>query len=435
MGVVNGIITETGVSLSDVARVLGAASTDLGRLCTHPNVNMWSKYKPIDADVIGELTDSQRHALAYGLSVENVGGYVTNMQSKAQIYSILTRQWQYRQPTGGSHSPYRIADFRKYYHDAEPPIEAQIPSQGLSVNLDDQSRVTVYISVVPDRPNGQYEIQGDELVDCGIDLRDYRFVWLVKDPTLSGSSNDSFPAVGITPVEDGNVLDRYGNENTDSITIDFDGVSTLAKPYELYIGLAKFDDGRFWVIPLPNGKGSSMNQMPFKVRVYSDPTAGGGIVDALNNVFFSYALDAVFRTANQCTDEGTSQNKYALRTATGDIYVKVVLTNSSRNETTISRTDLEMYVNDSNAAAVQAVHPDMIYSESGDSISSITIPAGGSTTCTMSFAGLLQKMNYSNVGDVVEMDLRRKNKSGVMIEIWNGALRVHKGSVSEWVEM
>ena len=30
----------------DIQRALGTTSGDLATLCTHPNINMWAKYKP-----------------------------------------------------------------------------------------------------------------------------------------------------------------------------------------------------------------------------------------------------------------------------------------------------------------------------------------------------------------------------------------------------
>ena len=37
----------TGITTTLVGTTLGVSSRDVGTLCTHPNINMWSKYKPV----------------------------------------------------------------------------------------------------------------------------------------------------------------------------------------------------------------------------------------------------------------------------------------------------------------------------------------------------------------------------------------------------
>ena len=50
-----GIITAP-VSMNDIQRALGVASTDLGTLCSHANINKWAKYKPVRTPVIDTVT-------------------------------------------------------------------------------------------------------------------------------------------------------------------------------------------------------------------------------------------------------------------------------------------------------------------------------------------------------------------------------------------
>ena len=47
MSIVNGIITAP-VSIEDVKKILNESSNDIATLCKNHNINMWSKYKPVN---------------------------------------------------------------------------------------------------------------------------------------------------------------------------------------------------------------------------------------------------------------------------------------------------------------------------------------------------------------------------------------------------
>lgn len=140
----NGNITETNISISDVATVLKATSSDDGTLCTHPNINMFSKYKPTrfsgtkqGVSGLGPLisstdTEAQKlekirafKALQYrsdnfncGISVATYPNWTyANRDKDGELNG-----WVYEKPTGGASSPYRIHDFSLYCHKASPPL-------------------------------------------------------------------------------------------------------------------------------------------------------------------------------------------------------------------------------------------------------------------------------------------------------------------------
>ena len=54
----NGITAPVGVG--DVKRVLGAATTDVGRLCTHVNLRKWAKYKPTNHVTVTNATLAEK---------------------------------------------------------------------------------------------------------------------------------------------------------------------------------------------------------------------------------------------------------------------------------------------------------------------------------------------------------------------------------------
>lgn len=138
------------VSIDDVKRALGESSNDLATLCKSENINIWSKYKPINCK--GEFKeypireDSDEKATSSyskftcvvrcGMNIpmdtyknlrNNYGGegfaingcynlYVDNIYGKNGGISADTTTMVSGKhfPKGGANSPYRLSDFRNY---------------------------------------------------------------------------------------------------------------------------------------------------------------------------------------------------------------------------------------------------------------------------------------------------------------------------------
>ena len=98
----------TGISTSLVANTIGAGSNDVGTLCTHPNINKWSKWKPVRSNKVTGLTVTDIENLSSGLS-------------RLDMYEVV-----YLKPTGDASSPYRLGDFRNYNHSATQPVHVEI---------------------------------------------------------------------------------------------------------------------------------------------------------------------------------------------------------------------------------------------------------------------------------------------------------------------
>ena len=145
----SGIISAP-VSIDDVKRALGESSNDLATLCKSENINIWSKYKPINCK--GEFKeypireDSDEKATSSyskytcvvrcGMNIpmdtyknlrNNYGGegfaingcynlYVDNIYGKNGGISADTTTMVSGKhfPKGGANSPYRLSDFRNY---------------------------------------------------------------------------------------------------------------------------------------------------------------------------------------------------------------------------------------------------------------------------------------------------------------------------------
>ena len=145
----SGIISAP-VSIDDVKRALGESSNDLATLCKSENINIWSKYKPInckgefkeypireDSDEIVTSSYSKYTCVVRcGMNIpmdtyknlrNNYGGegfaingcynlYVDNIYGKNGGISAETTTMVSGKhfPKGGANSPYRLSDFRNY---------------------------------------------------------------------------------------------------------------------------------------------------------------------------------------------------------------------------------------------------------------------------------------------------------------------------------
>ena len=124
-------IIEKPVNLINVANTLGyyeykphpvtgvnSRYVSVRRLCTHPNVNKWAKYKPVRFNSVVELTEAQIELTNYGIELPTY----SDVQSLVDaIYyrpmpgdPDLSPVWKYLKPLGGANSPFRVADFNQY---------------------------------------------------------------------------------------------------------------------------------------------------------------------------------------------------------------------------------------------------------------------------------------------------------------------------------
>lgn len=138
------------VSIDDVKQALGESSNDLATLCKSENINIWSKYKPINCkgefkeypiredseEIVTSSYSKYTCVVRCGMNIpmdtyknlrNNYGGegfaingcynlYVDNIYGKNGGISADTTTMVSGKhfPKGGANSPYRLSDFRNY---------------------------------------------------------------------------------------------------------------------------------------------------------------------------------------------------------------------------------------------------------------------------------------------------------------------------------
>ena len=153
----SGLITAP-VSVYDVQRAISNSSTDVGTLCKDDLIQKWAKYKPIKFAKVGVLTAQNLTDANYGikdiptwtrLSYMSTFLFSDSRGTLSSTYwpecdiengSLSLEYWAHNKPTGGSSSPYRLADFSSYYHNAEAPI-GPMPSTSIVIDPTGNLRV------------------------------------------------------------------------------------------------------------------------------------------------------------------------------------------------------------------------------------------------------------------------------------------------------
>ena len=104
-------LPDSNISVAMVKAELGASTNDVGQLCIHPNINKWSKWKPVQFNSINPITQAQLASINFG---------ITPPTPLTDYTLVMDVKWGYSKPTGGLSSPYRLTDFINYDKTAEP---------------------------------------------------------------------------------------------------------------------------------------------------------------------------------------------------------------------------------------------------------------------------------------------------------------------------
>jgi len=114
-------LPNSNISVAMVKSELRASTNDVGQLCIHPNVNKWSKWKPVKHSSLVPITEAQLEAVDFGIKMpiySNVQAYVDGLTLRPKVEPI----WEYESPVGGTTSPYRLTDFINYDKNAIVPF-------------------------------------------------------------------------------------------------------------------------------------------------------------------------------------------------------------------------------------------------------------------------------------------------------------------------
>lgn len=156
MALANGKITAP-VSIDDLKSLFGEGSGDLATLCTSPKINVWAKYKPTVFP--SPFPDDWYKAKDgnYGINITIENGK-SNWKDLVAEYSKANNGYGtlYDKPTGGASSPYRLGDFRGYFHNANPEVRDYLGKNVFIRESDNNQILTEYNAISADGDQVSY---------------------------------------------------------------------------------------------------------------------------------------------------------------------------------------------------------------------------------------------------------------------------------------
>lgn len=107
--------------MSMVCRATGTYTAFLSKLCTSPNINIWSKWKPVSLAKTAGLTAADLASVNYGFQINSGNTALFTTYWDAILNAAKDADgWYYKRPYGTSASPYRLGDYRNYLPEAVP---------------------------------------------------------------------------------------------------------------------------------------------------------------------------------------------------------------------------------------------------------------------------------------------------------------------------
>lgn len=156
MALANGKITAP-VSIDDLKNLFGEGSGDLATLCTSPKINVWAKYKPTVYP--SPFPDDWYKAKDgnYGINITVENGK-NNWKDLVAEYSKANNGYAnlYDKPTGGASSPFRLGDFRGYFHNAKPEVRDYLGKNVFIRESDNNQILTEYNVISADGDQVSY---------------------------------------------------------------------------------------------------------------------------------------------------------------------------------------------------------------------------------------------------------------------------------------
>ena len=416
----------TGITVSLVAQTLGVGTTDIGRLCTSDRINKWAKYKPVCCfqTVAGDRNEIckakydngdgsnvyENHSNGdYGLAPGFMEAAESGSAWGEQIKEACSHDWVYQKPTGGINFPYRLGDFRGYDTEAEPFITFATMQGGVW----DSTRDTYMVNPLTDHevtfrfnyrskddyPNwvcaddivGAYEIDFTRAyIICAV-YRDYdsRFMNLVSSVDTAG--------------DEGYILAPDGTPNDVYITYDITPLGSANYKYNAYFAIVYHPENlmtnRVCCLPFPTG--TNARTLPISFTLLENSALAGLKPDLETiRVYPGYATVATsgHRLLSDVTDDIGSGAKYRMLLNTGHISFRVTFENTSESSFTYRL---------SNFSLRTSLYPDSgktastFRSSDASSVqSTVTIPAGGSTTVWIIFEDAMSVPDSDTIEEV-----------------------------------
>ena len=423
MGVVDNLYIQGDFTIADLATLLGYNSSHLGEVIANGNINKFARFKPVKYPSGNPISDAQRRSVGHGIIIPDLVSSAT--LTSDLIEDASANDWDYDRPGGGVSDPYRMADFRNenspttgpgYNKDAVPPIQCNYPRNGWTFARGSSARsLVIYFDLDP--ADSTDNLQATDFTEV-LNLNEWKLIAYIED-------------IGIFECDDF-ILDDGEIAGTAIYCNIPSGTGSYTK--DVFVCMHRYNDadGRHECIPLP--KQGDFNPSTMTLNIVDDAEASGGGLsggdteEMFNNVGFSYALDGPYKTAWESTDNGTAE--WSLGTS-GDLYIKMNLTNKSGQSKTIYRQDFTLDLNGNTPGRT----PISLYNAQKNLVSSVTIANNATATVYLYFQNIFVSIspasdwNNSNTNSSWSIDMARAGAT-----LFGGDIFAHKNSIQGWYQ-
>ena len=376
-------LPDSNISVAMVKGALRAATNDVGRLCIHPNVNKWSKWKPVRYNSLVPITEAQLKSTNFGMSIPS---------STTNNYLVALDEWVYIRPN--NESGYRLDDFRNYHHTAANPMYIFNP-----VSLNALQTVPIKLEA-ESAPSNNFQIgMGDflnaERLYFGIVFkRDVGTLYAQTALTALSQGGLSIELPTNSPVLYGDYVDLYyiiSNTRVPEAKLLADANITI-----------------MYATPAPDRH--------FRCNIINS------IKDLVNIVFaeISTMPNSGFNSFDRYLVSGFDNQFFATN---GRGYVKMVLYNNTASSINITRANMAIGVSRLVTGEISSKYHQepLLYNASGSAMTSVTIPANGNTTVVVGVNNLFTDMSLPMPGQTANSSIKLQWRYNNAWTDWDGS--------------
>ena len=352
-------LKNTGITSTIVANAIGESSRKWSVLCKSSKINKWSKWKPVSINKVTPITAGDLKNIDYGLKPPT---------PKTDYTEVVDVKWTYEKPTGSSTSPFRIGDFRNYYHNAGAIVSAE-----QDVKINKATNTTKMFGLSMNIGDSDEQIG---LNDFSGVIGDYYYGIVFEN------GNNKYIQTATKTLAGGG-MDFTANLNEDAFSGTSVVLNHLLCSKDVPTMQPLTSQGTITYMPLPSKdfeKGkvtASITQAPsVSVQVTHIAVAAGSMMFPIGNYI-----------------DGMNPPPFP---TTGAVYLKLLLTNSSSTNVVFGGS-FQIGANPTYFGANTNKFPATLSNNAGTSISSISVPANSSVSVNIG-ADAVMNRNGTSIG-------------------------------------
>lgn len=386
-------VIQAPVSIDDVQKVLNTSDNDIGSLCTNASINMWSKHKPVkDGGLFSTNIVGRGIKIPHATHITSFIKLITNGR-------IL--DWSYNKPTGGTYSPYRLADFNGYDHYANCMFY-YLDNKSLSFTFRTDDYLQISVATIKDGDAGaNTQLTVDDLniskyyLGAVIEYNNNIITIVTNAATLGNNNVLKIPKIKLASLDSGDNSTYYVNLYPFLYTDGSDG-SGQTKYCAIPFKTATNGQPTFTRYPLELEINTSANSVLNNAVIGLRPTSG--------DLYKYYSKDSFVNSDGSICGYLKINARKRFNDKT---FIKATIDNSNNSSAlTLRASNLEFEISGSNTKGDSYILNDgvvLLLSNNGDIINgttSITVPARTTQEVLFSLS------NMFNYGDPNEQEQR-----------------------------